>query len=300
MNTTIVTEGRGGIGLATARTLLRIVRSARSSWWTSTLARPPAFTDRVHLIACDVTDPASEGRTGADRIGGPAGGRSGELRRYRHERSHRRHRAGRLHSTPRSSHPGHLAVVTSAGSLTRRAGFLAVSGPCARRRALPRRHTSAPATKARTGRKGFTRVDTAVAQCAGRRGRRLTVAHLDLSMDMQIVITGECRKLRRLSGGSWQMDLASHAGSAEQVEVVVRTATGRRVGMLSDGCSTSPRRAGCLPARSRNGAGPRRDRRLHRCRRSAPRRAWTPWAEQGPARSHGRTEPGRTSCSSGS
>lgn len=123
VNTTIVTEGRGGIGLATARTLLRIVRSARSSWWTSTLARPPpAFTDRVHLIACDVTDPASGGRTGADRIGGPpAGGRSGELRRYRHERSHRRHRAGRLHSTPRSSHPRHLGVVTSAGSLTRRA-----------------------------------------------------------------------------------------------------------------------------------------------------------------------------------
>ncbi|MFF2113632.1 Rossmann-fold NAD(P)-binding domain-containing protein [Rhodococcus koreensis] len=59
MNTTIVTEGRGGIGLATARALLRIARSARSSWWTSTLTRPPAFTDRVHLIACDVTDPAS-------------------------------------------------------------------------------------------------------------------------------------------------------------------------------------------------------------------------------------------------
>ncbi len=51
MNTMIVTEGRGGIGLATARTLQKIVRSARSSWWTSTLARPPAFTDRVPATA---------------------------------------------------------------------------------------------------------------------------------------------------------------------------------------------------------------------------------------------------------
>ncbi|WP_157951445.1 hypothetical protein [Rhodococcus opacus] len=64
-------------------------------------------------------------------------------------------------------------------------------------------------------------MDTAVAQWAERRGRRLTVAetskyvqtHLDQSVDMQIVIPGECRELRRLSGGSWQMDLASHTAA---------------------------------------------------------------------------------------
>lgn len=65
-------------------------------------------------------------------------------------------------------------------------------------------------------------MDTAVAQWAERRGRSLTVAetskyvqtHLDQSVDMQIVIAGECRELRRLSGGSWQMDLASPHGRA--------------------------------------------------------------------------------------
>ncbi|WP_370182393.1 hypothetical protein [Rhodococcus wratislaviensis] len=65
-------------------------------------------------------------------------------------------------------------------------------------------------------------MDTAVAQWAGRRGRRLTLAetskyvqtHLVQSVDMQIVITGECRWVRRLSGGGWQMDLAAPHGRA--------------------------------------------------------------------------------------